>query len=141
MADRVVYYDGCFVNYFDREMGVAVVAVKKVISARSHLRTLANAGRIGWQHQRAIRGSPTGRAATALPRACRAARSGRRSEKLDNGGRFWVFDRDRGAARALDLAAYPGVKRLDAPSPGREGSITIGCTRDWPALTTMDQQT
>ncbi len=42
MADRIVYYDGCFVNYFDHETGVAVVAVKKVISARSQARGLAN---------------------------------------------------------------------------------------------------
>ena len=42
MADRIVYYDGSFVNYFDHETGVAVVAVKKVISARSQARGLAN---------------------------------------------------------------------------------------------------
>jgi hypothetical protein len=77
-----------------KKSSIAAVPVNKVISAGSHLRRPANDGRIGWEDQRAIRGPPTGRAATALPRAYRVAPSGRRSEKLNNGGKFRVFDRD-----------------------------------------------
>ena len=69
------------------------VPVNKVISARSHLRRPASDGRTdGKNSQRS--GSPTGLVATALPRAYSVARAGRQSEKLNNGGKFGVFDRD-----------------------------------------------
>jgi hypothetical protein len=46
-----------------------------------------------------------------LPRACRVAPSGRRSEKLNNGGKFRAFDRDNycvmKAARSIGGAFSP----------------------------------